>query len=339
MSERMTRRGAVALIGGTAGAAAAQQLIGEPAGRIAPANELVNTFEMAAMARRKLDSFTFAAIDDAGSGDRAVFDRMTFRPRLMINTTELDLTIDLFGQKSFAPILVGPAEGMQRFHPEGESAAARGATAAKATMIISERSSLALAKIAPDAPGFWYQVFAGTDVRAVRSKIDEAVKSGCKAVVLTGGGGADWAMVDQLRKGLSVPFLLKGVMSAAEAKTAVERGMQGIVISAYRGGPQVSGMTSSLEVLPSIVEAAGGRAPILIDGGFRRGGDVLKAIALGARAVTVTRPVLWGLAAYGAPGVQQVLELLQTETARAMGMCGKPNIASLDKTLVRLHKR
>ncbi len=332
----MTRRGAAALIGMSPGIAVAQQPIGEPAGRIPPANELVNTFEMAAMARRKLDSFTFAAIDDAGSGDRAAFDRMTFRPRVMVDTTGLDLSVDLFGQKLFAPILAGPAEGMQRFHPEAESAMARGAAAAKAIMIVSERSSVALAKIAPEAAGFWYQVFPGADISAVRGKIDEAVNSGCKAVALTGG---DWAMVDQLRKGLSVPFLLKGVMNPAEAKAAVERGIQGIVVSNYRGGPAVSGMASTLDVLPAIVDAVGGRAPILIDGGFRRGSDVLKAIALGARAVVVTRPVLWGLAAYGAPGVQQAIELLQSEMARAMAMCGRPNIASLDKTLVRLHRR
>ena len=98
-------------------------------------------------------------------------------------------------------------------------------------------------------------------------------------------------------------------------------------------------MASSLEVLPAIVEAVSGRAPILIDGGFRRGSDILKAIALGAKAVVVTRPVLWGLAAYGAPGVQQVLELLQSEMARAMAMCGKANISGVDKTLVRLHTR
>ena len=333
----MTRRGALALIGAGPGVAAAQQAIGEPPGRIAPANELVNTFEMAAMARRKLDPLTFAAVDDPSTGGRAAFDRITFRPRLMVNTTELDLSVDLFGQKLFAPILAGPAEGMQRFHPEAESAMARGTAAAKATMIVSERSGVALSKIAPDAPGFWYQVFPNPDVGALRSKIDEAVKSGCKAVVLA--GGADWAMVDQLRKGLSVPFLLKGVMNPIEAKAAIERGMQGIVVSSYRGGPPVSGIASSLEVLPAIVEAVSGRAPILIDGGFRRGSDILKAIALGAKAVVVTRPVLWGLAAYGAPGVQQVLELLQSEMARAMAMCGKANISGVDKTLVRLHTR
>ncbi len=315
-----------------------QQLAGEPAGRIPPVNELVNTLEMAGVARRKLDTNTFAAVADQGGADRAALDRITLRPRLMVNTMGLDLTLELFGQRMFAPILAGPAEMQQRFHPEAEVAMARGAAAAKAAVIVSERSSAPLAKIAAAATaGFWFQVFSGPDVAAVRGKIDEAIQAGAKAVCLT-GGGVDWAAVDQLRKGLSVPFLLKGIMGAAEAKAAVERGVQGIVVSGYRG-PGATGLASSIEVLPAVAEAVGGRVPILIDGGFRRGSDVLKALALGARAVLVTRPVLWGLAAYGAPGVQQAIELLQTEVARDMGMCGKPNLAAIDKTLVRVHRR
>ena len=315
-----------------------QQLAGEPAGRIPPVNELVNTLEMAGVARRKLDTNTFAAVADQGGADRAALDRITLRPRLMVNTMGLDLTLELFGQRMFAPILAGPAEMQQRFHPEAEVAMARGAAAAKAAVIVSERSSAPLAKIAAAATaGFWFQVFSGPDVAAVRGKIDEAIQAGAKAVCLT-GGGVDWAAVDQLRKGLSVPFLLKGIMGEAEAKAAVERGVQGIVVSGYRG-PGATGLASSIEVLPAVAEAVGGRVPILIDGGFRRGSDVLKALALGARAVLVTRPVLWGLAAYGAPGVQQAIELLQTEVARDMGMCGKPNLAAIDKTLVRVHRR
>ena len=307
------------------------QLAGEPAGRIPPVGELVNTLEVAAIARRKLDSLTFAAIGDEAGAGRTAFDRITFRPRLMVNATGLDLTTELFGLRMFAPILAGPASMQQRFHPDAEVGMARGAAAAKGVLIVSEQSSQPLAKIAAEcAAGFWYQ-------GASRGKIEEAVKIGCKAVCLT-GDGVDWATIDLLRKGLAVPFLLKGVMSAAEARTAVERGMQGIVVSNYRG-PGVSGLAASIEVLPAIAEAVAGLVPILIDGGFRRGSDILKALALGASAVLVTRPVLWGLAAYGAPGVQHVLESLQSELARDMAMCGKVNIASIDKTVVRIHRR
>jgi isopentenyl diphosphate isomerase/L-lactate dehydrogenase-like FMN-dependent dehydrogenase len=289
--------------------------------------ELINTLEMEAVARRKLDSFTFTAIADDGAPDRAAFDRITFRPRLMVNTMELDLVTELFGLRMFAPIIAGPASMQQRFHPDAELAMARGVAASRAAMVITEQSSLPLAKIAAECgAGFWYQ-------GSQREKIEEAVKSGCKAVCVSAG-----AAIDPLRKGLSIPFLLKGVMNAADARSAVERGVQGVIVSNYRGAG-VSGLASSIEVLPAIVEAVGGRAPILIDGGFRRGSDILKAIALGARAVLVTRPVLWGLAAYGAPGVQHVIELLQTELARDMAMCGRAKIAGVDKSLVRIHRR
>lgn len=292
-----------------------------------PVGELVNTLEMETVARRKLDSFTFAAIADEGAPDRAAFDKITFRPRLMVNTSGLDLVTELFGLRMFAPIVAGPASMQQRFHPDGELAMARGASAAKAVMVISEQSSQPLAKIAAEcAAGCWYQ-------GSQREKIEEAVKSGCKAVCLTAG-----ADIDRLRKGLSIPFLLKGVMNAADARAAIERGFQGIVVSNYRE-PGVSGVASSIEVLPAIAAAVAGRAPILIDGGFRRGSDILKAIALGARAVLVARPVLWGLAAYGALGVQHVIESLQTELARDMAMCGRGKITGVDKTLVRIHRR
>ncbi len=320
------------------------QLAGEPAGRIPPVGELINALEMEGMARRKLDSATFAGIADGG--DRAAFDRLTFRPRLMINTLQLDLSIDLFGQRMIAPILAGPAFLQQRFHPDAELATARGAAAAKTAMIVSERCTQPLERIAAEASGvpLWYQVFPDGDAGALRGRMDQAAQGGCKAICLTLGAdpqgpAIDWSAMDRLRKGLALPFLLKGIMSPAEARTAVEHGIQGIIVSSYRGPQAREGLASPIEMLPSIAEAVAGRVPILIDGGFRRGSDILKALALGARAVVVTRPLLWGLAAYGAPGVQHILELLQSELGRDMAMCGRPNLGVIDKTVVRLHRR
>ncbi|MGH7246708.1 MAG: alpha-hydroxy acid oxidase, partial [Pseudomonadota bacterium] len=129
---------------------------------------------------------------------------------------------------------------------------------------------------------------------------------------------------------------LKGIMSPDDARTAVERGVEGIVVSSY-AGRSVSGLAAPMEMLAAIAGAVGGKAPILIDGGFRRGSDVLKAIALGARAVLVGRPSLWGLAAYGADGVQTIMELLQTELARDMAMCGCVDIKAIDRRVVKIH--
>jgi isopentenyl diphosphate isomerase/L-lactate dehydrogenase-like FMN-dependent dehydrogenase len=312
----------------------APTLIGEPPGRIAPARSLANTFEFEAMAQRSLSAAAFAEI--AGS-DRNALERITFRPRMMVNTTKLDLTTELFGQSLFAPILVGPTGGQKRFHAEGELAMVRGAAAAKTAMVVSSGASFAMKEIAAQpATTLWYQVHPEPDTAAQRRRIDEAVELGCKALCIT-IGGADWSAIDRLRQGLRIPVVLKGIMSAEEARAAIGKGIDGIVVSSH--GRPGSGMAAPIEVLPAIAEAVAGKAPILIDGSFRRGADILKALALGARAVMLGRPPLWALAAYGSAGVQVMLEMLQTELARDMAMCGKPNLKALDPAVVKIHAR
>jgi len=343
----MTRRQAVAgyasLLAGSP-LLKGQKLAGEPPGRIAPVQELVNTFEFESMAQRKLDAADFGEI--AGS-DRAAFDRITFQPRLMVDTTKMDLSTTLSGQTLFTPILIGPVFQQKRFHPQGELAMVRGASAAKAVMVVADRSSYPVEEIAAQAKTtLWYQVFPQPDMTAVLGRIQQAVQAGCKAVCVTVGttedatstAGVDWSALDRLRRAISVPVLLKGVMSAEEAKKAAGIGVQGIVVSNYSGRP-ITGVASALEMLPSIADAVDGKLAILVDGSFRRGSDVLKALALGAQAVLLGRPPVWGLAAYGADGVQKVIELLQTELAQDMAMCGKVNLKALDRSLVKIHRR
>jgi 4-hydroxymandelate oxidase len=295
------------------------------------------------MAQRKLDSAAFA---QAAGSNRQAFDRITFRPRMMVNTTKLDLTAELFGMRMFAPILVGPLSQQERFHPEGELATARGAAAAKAVMVVAGQSSCPIEKIVEQSAknektALWYQVFPEGDVEAVRVRARKAVEAGCKAVVLTmgvpPGPGWDWSAIDRFRQGFNVPLVLKGIMSPEEAQLAAKRGVQGIVVSNYAGASG-NALAAPIAVLPAIADAVGGRIPILIDGSFRRGSDILMAIALGARAVLIGRPVLWGLAAYGADGVQRVIEILQTEAARDMAMCGRANLQAVDRTVVKIHR-
>ena len=321
-----------------------QKLTGEAPGRIAPVQELVNTFEFETMAQRKLDPADFAEI--AGS-DRAAFDRITFQPRAMMDTTKMDLSAELFGQSLFTPILVGPVSQQKRFHPEGELAMVRGASAAKAVMVVADRSSVPVDEIAAQAKTtLWYQVYLGPNMNQVLGRVQQAVKAGCKAICVTIGtaeksnatAGIDWSAVDRLRREVGVPVLLKGVMNPEEAQKAAGIGIQGVVVSNY-APRSLAGIASSLEVLPSIVDAMGGKVAILIDGSFRRGSDVLKALALGAQAVLLGRPPVWGLAAYGADGVQKVVELLQTELAQDMAMCGKVNLKAVDRSLVKIHRR
>jgi isopentenyl diphosphate isomerase/L-lactate dehydrogenase-like FMN-dependent dehydrogenase len=150
--------------------------------------------------------------------------------------------------------------------------------------------------------------------------------------------GLDWDSIDRLRQQSDAPVLLKGIMSADEARTAVGKGIQGIIVSNH-GGRYLTGLAQPMTVLPEIVEAVGGKVPVLIDGSFRRGSDILKALALGARAVLLGRPPLWGLAAYGAAGVQTIVELLQTELAADMAMCGAVNLGAVTRDLVKIHRR
>jgi isopentenyl diphosphate isomerase/L-lactate dehydrogenase-like FMN-dependent dehydrogenase len=134
----------------------------------------------------------------------------------------------------------------------------------------------------------------------------------------------------------TVPVVVKGVNTPSSAARAIARGARGIIVSSYAGRAGGFGESPVLKI-SEIVDSAGG-APVLADGSFRRGTDVLKALAAGACAVLVARPVMWGLAAYGADGVQGVVEMLQTELARYMGMCGKSRLSDLDRSVLRVHR-
>lgn len=139
-----------------------------------------------------------------------------------------------------------------------------------------------------------------------------------------------WDDVAQLRSEWTGPLLLKGVLHPAEARRAVDLGVDGLIVSNH-GGRQLDGAVSSLEALPAIVEAVAGRVPVLVDGGIRRGSDVVKAIALGARAVLIARPQLWGLAVAGEAGVAHVLSTFRSEIDRVMGLLGAHDLGALGR--------
>ena len=143
-----------------------------------------------------------------------------------------------------------------------------------------------------------------------------------------------WKFFDQIRPMVKVPLLAKGIVNAADAKLCIEHGLDGVYVSNH-GGRSLDYSPATLEVLPEIVDAVGGKVPILFDSGVRRGTDILKALALGASAVCLGRVPRWGLAAYGPQGVQRVLEIMQAEFVHAMAYTGRPTLASIDRTLVR----
>lgn len=145
--------------------------------------------------------------------------------------------------------------------------------------------------------------------------------------------GMSWKDVDALRAIWRGPLVLKGVLSPAEAREAAERGVDGVIVSNH-GGRQLDGAIASLDALPRIVEAVGGRIPVLLDGGVRRGADVVKALALGAAACLIARPQLWGLAMGGEAGVAHVLEIFRREIDRTMGLCGVTRVAEINSSLL-----
>src|SRR2546428_5370485 len=142
-----------------------------------------------------------------------------------------------------------------------------------------------------------------------------------------------WKDIDWLRSIGRLPVLLKGIMTAEDAKLAAEHGVAGIIVSNH-GGRQLDSTLGTLDVLPDVVRAVAGRAEVYLDGGVRRGTDVLKALALRAKAVLVGRPVLWGLALGSADGVRAVLDQLHTELDTAMALAGRANVKGIDASLV-----
>jgi 4-hydroxymandelate oxidase len=296
--------------------------------------DLVNVLEFEEVAKLTLPPAAYATI--AGS-TRAAFDRITLRPRMLIPTLDLDLSVEILGEKHFAPVLPGPVSEQRRYHADGELATVRGASAAKATMIASSRSSVAIAEIVREAKTpLWSAVYTDGNPDAAKH-VQQAVAAGCKAICLgSSNARLDWKTIDQLRRGVEVPVVIKGIMTAADAKSAAAEGVRGIVVSDHGAA---AGKITPIEVLPSITDAVGDKVTVLIDGSFRRGSDILKALILGARGVLIARPAMWGLAAYGADGVQSVIEMLQSDLGRHIAALGVSNIKGLTRSHLRIHRR
>src|ERR1700733_10512326 len=146
-----------------------------------------------------------------------------------------------------------------------------------------------------------------------------------------------WDFVDRVKKTTKMKFLLKGLESREDAKLAVEPGVDGIIVSNH-GGRSMETLKPTIESLPEVIEAVNGRIPVLVDGGFRRGSDVIKALALGAKAVGIGRPYLWALSSFGQPGVERVLDIMRGELQLAMRQCGKTTLAEIGKSTIEMKR-
>lgn len=307
--------------------------------------------------------------------NQADFARIRLRPRMLVDVTRCVTSTSVLGLPVQMPILVAPTSLHCMAHPEGECATAQGAGMAGTLMIASTDSTRPLEEIAQAANGpLWFQLYIYHSLEVAAGLVRRAEAAGYRAIVLTVDlpvmGNRErskrhkmpmpppplveanfvgveeeedgqeervpvtWETVDWLRSITSLPILIKGILTAEDARLSLEHGVSGIVVSNH-GGRQLDGAVSSIEALPETVEAVAGRCEVYMDGGIRRGTDILKALALGARAVLVGRPVLWGLAVDGAGGVQQVLDLLHAELERAMKLAGCPTLASINRALVK----
>jgi isopentenyl diphosphate isomerase/L-lactate dehydrogenase-like FMN-dependent dehydrogenase len=301
------------------------------------------------------------------------FARLRLRPRVLVDTSRCDTSTSLLGVSVPMPILVAPTSMHCLAHPEGECATAQGAGAAGALMIASTDATRPLEEIAQAASGpLWFQLYIYGSLEVAGGLVRRAEAAGYQAIVLTvdlpvmgnrerskrhgvsmppppfveanfagiaqedlGQFPITWDIIDWLHVESGLPILIKGILTAEDASLALEHGVSGIIVSNH-GGRQLDGTVTSIEALPEVVETVAGRCEVYLDGGIRRGTDILKALALGARAVLVGRPILWGLAVDGASGVHQVLSILHTELERAMKLAGCPTIASINRSLVKL---
>jgi len=308
--------------------------------------------------------------------NREAFEWVDLVLRSVANTGSISTATEVLGTKMEFPIMVAPTAAHLPLHPEGEAATHAGCTAAANTTLISSHvASLPFEKIMAAAKGpVWFQLYPRPEMDENRKILEQVQAAGCRAVVVTvdqqassferalhyrhllgsAGGAAsgppprnpygirdnrlwyEWKLFDELRRIVHVPMLAKGIVTAEDARLCLDHGLDGIYVSNH-GGRSLDYEASTLEVLPEIVEAATGKVPVLIDGGFRRGTDILKALALGASAICIARPQRWGLAAYGAPGVERVLQILQEELRLAMAQTGRRSIAAIDKTMVRTY--
>ena len=290
------------------------------------------------------------------------FERWTLRPRVLRGVIEPDTSTEVLGVPLSMPVLIAPWAYQRMIHPDGELATARAAARAGTLMVVSTPAERHLEAIAASDAPRWFQLYVLRDRHASERMLDRAVDAGYGAVVFTvdlpvgglryrdarngfeipedmraRGGDYDpfltWDDVAWIKGHTGLPVLVKGILHPDDVPLALDAGADGIVVSNH-GGRQLDATPASVDALPEVVRAAAGRIPVLMDGGVRRGTDVLKAIALGAAAVLVGKAAAWGLAVDGEDGVARVLEILRDELENAMVLAGCHTVTDINAELV-----
>ncbi len=338
------------------------------AGSEPPRFVTLDDYEPAARELLPRDAYDYFA---GGAGDeltltdnRRSFDRWLIRPRFLRGSGTPDTSTRLLETDLSFPVLVAPCAYQRMAHPDGEMATARAATRQGTVMCVSTTTVDYLEHVAAAAPGpKWWQLYVFADRQVTADVLARVAASGFEAIVwtvdfpvaglrhrdtrngfvmpigmpwedLTFDPGLTWDDLGWIRTQVAgLPVLVKGLLTAEDAAIALEAGADGIVVSNH-GGRQLDGSPAALDALPEIAETVAGRVPVLMDGGVRRGTDVLKALALGATAVMVGRPTVWGLAVGGEDGVTDVLRILRDEFANTMALAGCRAVDEITRDLV-----
>ena len=330
--------------------------------------EPVSVHEIQEIAKRNLNHATYNYITGGAEDEWTLranveaYRRVWLRRRVMIDVSTIDTSLDLLGHKLEFPILLDPTT-KNRIVRDGDELAAMGAHASKAIYCISSPLSW-IDKLyqAEQAPVWWASTLGHSTKSTAQGWARRHEEAGATALAVTVDHpyspnrdrvirsqffqhrsgelkptrpSLTWHHLDWLRSASDLPLVIKGVLTAEDATLAVEHGAQAMIVSNH-GGRALDGAVPTLMALPEVVDAVDGKIPVLIDGGMRRGTDILKALALGAKAVLIGRPYVWGLAAFGSVGVQRVVEMLRAELVVSMGLAGMPNLGSIDRSLVRL---
>ncbi len=292
--------------------------------------------------------------------------QIRLRPHVLVDVSAIDTRVRLFGQELLFPFVLAPAGAQGLIRPDGDTEAAAGAAAAGATYVISSSASRRVEEIAGHSGGpVWFQLYVQKDRAFTKDLVQRAEDAGCSVLCVTvdspthgtrdreqkyksqlptralpNFAGSDyldptltWKDIDWLRSFARTPIVLKGVLDADDAEACLKAGVAGIVVSNH-GGRNLDTVPATAEALPAIVERVDGRMPIIVDGGIRRGTDIIKALAMGAAAVQIGRPYLYGLSVAGAEGVAQIVQLLKKELELAMMLCGRASVGSIDRTVL-----
>jgi len=313
-----------------------------------------------------------AADENTLRWNREALDKIKMQTHVLNDVSNINTKVSIFGQELAYPILVAPSAFHKIIHPEGEIATARGAGLASTTYVVSSFTTTPIEEIAKVATRpLWFQLYLVHDKSFVKDLIQKVEAQGIRALCVTVDtpvAGArnrqervkfklpadlnapymvnisptpgqplqlsvTWKDIEWIKSITKIPILLKGILNPNDAEQAVKAGVSGIIVSNH-GARNLDTVPATIEVLPYITQRVNKKIPVLVDGGIRRGTDVVKAIALGANAVLVGRPICYGLACGGAEGVAKVLAILQKELQLAMALAGSASIAAIDQSFI-----